>query len=287
MSLLECPLCLEEYVKNDKSEKAPKVLPCGHTFCCECIKKLLKKYNNQIICPIDRIKVNEAYERIPFNRLIFDLIYKRQPKIKFENKKIDYLLKIGMIGNDSVGKTSLSKCYEKNEPLPYNNFYPFTPGVDILSKIIIFNRKKISVQIWDTAGQEIFNSITSGHLRGLHGCFIVYDVTNKESFERLDNWIQFYKDFNQYKKRIMIILGNKVDIKERVIKSLEAKEFAKEKNLPYFETSSMTMQNINEAFESMAKMILESENENYLKRSESKFELKNHNQIKIRKGCCS
>ena len=85
----------------------------------------------------------------------------------------------------------------------------------------------------------------------------------------------------------MIILGNKVDIKERVIKSQEAKEFAKEKNLPYFETSSMTMQNINEAFESMVKMILESGNENYLKRSESKFELKNYNQIKIRKkGCC-
>ena len=288
MSLLECPICFEEYVKNDKSEKAPKILDCGHTFCCECIKKLLKKYNNQIICPIDRIKINEAYERIPFNRLIFDLIYKRQPKIKFENEKIDYYLKIGMIGNEFVGKTSLSKCYEKNEPLPYNNFYPFSPGADFLYKIINVNGKKIKVLICDTAGQEKFKSITSGYLRGLHGCFIVYDVTDKDSFERLDNWIQFYKDFNQYKKRIMIILGNKVDIKERVIKRQEAKEFAKEKNLPYFETSSMTMQNINEAFERMVKMILESENENYLKRSESKFELKNYNQIKIRKrGCCS
>ena len=121
MSLLECPICLEEYMNNDKSEKAPKLLYCGHTFCCECIKKLMKKYKNQIICPIDRIKVNEAYEEIPFNRSIFDLIYKRPPKIKFENKKIDYYLRIGIIGNDSVGKTSLSKCYEKNEPLPYNN----------------------------------------------------------------------------------------------------------------------------------------------------------------------
>ena len=83
-----------------------------------------------------------------------------------------------------------------------------------------------------------------------------------------------YNDFNHYKKKIMIILGNKVDIKERVIKSEEGKEFAKKKGLPYFETSSKTMQNINNAFEKMIEMIFESKNENNLKRSESKIKLK-------------
>lgn len=88
------------------------------------------------------------------------------------------------------------------------------------------NGKKIKVLIWDTTGQEKYNSIISGYLRGLHGCFIVFDVTDNNSFESLDNWIQFYKDFNQYKKRIMVILGNKVDIKERVIKREDGKRFA-------------------------------------------------------------
>ena len=159
-------------------------------------------------------------------------------------------------------------------------------------------KKKIKILIWDTAGQERFNSITSGYLRGLHGCFIVYDVSDSNSFESLDNWIQFYKDFNKYKKRIMIILGNKVDIKDREVKSEEGIEFAKDRNLPYFETSSITMQNINEAFEKMAKMVLESQNENNLKRSVSKTKLikekhKNENEKEKGKeessgkgGCC-
>ena len=157
--------------------------------------------------------------------------------------------------------------------------------MDYYFRIININGKKVKVLIWDTAGQERFNSITSGYLGGLHGCFIVYDVTDNYSFESLDTWIQFYNDFNHYKKRIMIILGNKVDIKEkRVIKSEEGKKFAKDRDLPYFETSSLTLQNINEAFESMIRMILESQNENNLKRSVSKIKLNKDNHKKEKKG---
>ena len=91
--------------------------------------------------------------------------------------------------------------------------------------------KKINIRIWDTAGQERFNSITSGYLRGLHGCFVIFDVTERDSFEKLDMWIQFYNDFNQYKERIMIILGNKVDIAERNVTENEAKNYATNKGL--------------------------------------------------------
>jgi small GTP-binding protein len=278
MSTLKCPSCNEDYVDNDKSEKAPKVLSCGHTFCCKCIKQKMKKDKNEIICSVDRIKDKRTFEEIPFNRTIYDLILERQQKsVKKENKineKCDLVLNIGMIGSQCAGKTSLSKCYQDGKPLPDINFYEPTVGLDYFYRIINVDGKKIKILIWDTTGQERFNSITSGYLRGLHGCFIVYDVSNNNSFESLDNWIQFYKDFNQYKKRIMIILGNKIDIKERVIKTEEGKKFAKDKDLPYFETSSITMQNVNEAFEKMAKMILESQNENNLKRSESKTKLK-------------
>jgi small GTP-binding protein len=299
MSTLKCPSCNEDYVDNDKSEKAPKVLSCGHTFCCKCIKQKLVKVNNQIICSFDMKKDNRAFEEIPFNRTIYDLILEKQQKsVKKQNKineKCDLVLNIGMIGSQSAGKTSLSMCYQDGKPLSDINFYEPTVGLDYFSRIINFDGKKIKILIWDTTGQERFNSITSGYLRGLHGCFIVYDVTDNNSFESLDNWIQFYKDFNQYKKRIMIILGNKIDIKERSIKSEEGMKFAKDKDLPYFETSSITMQNINEAFEKMAKMILESQNENNLKRSVSKTKLKKdkhknkkeEEKNKSSGGCCS
>ena len=298
MSSLECSICLEEFGDNDKSEKAPKVLSCGHTFCCKCIKQKMKKDNNQIICSVDRIKDKRKFEEIPFNRTIYDLILEKQQKsVKKQNKineKCDLVLNIGMIGSQCAGKTSLSKCYQDGKPLSDINSYKPTVGLDYFYRIINVDGKKIKILIWDTTGQERFNSITSGYLRGLHGCFIVYDVTDNNSFESLDNWIQFYKDFNQYKKRIMIILGNKIDIKERVIKSEEGIKFAKDKELPYFETSSMTMKNINEAFEKMAKMILESQNENNLKRSVSKTKLKKEKHKKEKEeeknkssgGCC-
>jgi len=190
-----------------------------------------------------------------------------------------------MIGNNFVGKTSLSNCYEKNEPY-VNVSYP-TIGLDYFRRVININGKKIQATIWNTTGDEKFNALTSSYLRTLHGCFIVFDVTDNDSFENLVNWIQLYKDYNQYKKKLMIILGNKVDIEERVIKSKEAINFAKERDLPYFETSSKTMHNVNEALEKMVKMILESQNENNLKRSESRFRLKYHNQKKVlKRGCC-
>jgi len=111
------PICLEEFANNSKSEKAPKILSCGHTFCCKCIKLKMKKDNNQIICLFDMLKDKRLYEELPFNRIIFDLIKVKQlKKIEIENRKIDFSLNIGILGDNSVGKKSLSINYEKNEP---------------------------------------------------------------------------------------------------------------------------------------------------------------------------
>ena len=91
-------------------------------------KKIMKKDNNQIICPIDKKKNNGTFEEISINRLIYELIFENQRKLNFENKKVDYFFRIGMIGNNYVGKSSLSKCYQDNKPLSKidfmrNNFY--------------------------------------------------------------------------------------------------------------------------------------------------------------------
>ena len=84
----------------------------------------------------------------------------------------------------------------------------------------------------------------------------------------------------------MIILGNKADLKERVIKREEAKQFFRDRNLPYFETSTRTMQNINEAFEKMVELILESQNINNLERNESRLRLNDYRRSVPKKGCC-
>ena len=86
-------------------------------------------------------------------------------------------------------------------------------------------------------------------------------------------WIQFYNDFNQYKERIMIILGNKIDREDRVVSYKEAKKYVDEKNLLYFETSAFTMQNVNEAFNEMIEMILKTQNSNNFVRTNTKKKL--------------
>ena len=165
----------------------------------------------------------------PFNRIIYDMILKENEQ-KNKNKVLknieayDISLSIGMIGIQSAGKTSLSKCYQDNKPLEKLEYYVPTISLDFFNRNVNINGKNIKVQIWDTAGQERFNSITQGYLRGLHGCFIIFDVTDRGSYNRLDMWIQFYNDFNQYKERIMIILGNKIDKEDRVVSYKEAKK---------------------------------------------------------------
>ena len=207
MSSLTCGICLEEYGDNYKSEKAPKMLSCGHTFCCKCILSKMKKDDNEIICSIDRLKEERTYDKIPFNRAIYDMILikregERVPNIIIDDQKEEYdlNLNIGLIGNSHVGKTALSKSYQSNKPFSEINFYKTTIVINAFKKIINKNNKIIKILIWDTAGMERYNALVSGYLRGLHGCFIVFDVTDRESFNKIETWIQLYKDFNKNKK---------------------------------------------------------------------------------------
>ena len=144
MASLTCDICFEEYGDNDKSEMAPKILSCGHTFCCKCIKEKMKKNNNQIICSIDRINDNRPFDQIPYNRIIYDMILKEKEQKKKINIKpkenYDLMLNIGMIGSQCAGKTSLSQCFQNNKP-PQEKDYKATISLDYFNRIINMNGK--------------------------------------------------------------------------------------------------------------------------------------------------
>ena len=275
MSLLFCSSCQKEFGDNDDSEYAPKVLSCGHTFCSKCIKNKMTN-NNEIICSVDQIKDGRTFENIPFNRIIYAMILKEREKNNIiydtpkQNEKCDLTLNIGMIGNNYVGKTYISKCYEDNKPCSKEDVYTGTVTLNFFKRIINKNGKRIYIKIWDTPGFEKFNSVTSGYLRALHGCFIVFDVTDRYSFEHLNEWIQLYCNFNQYPEKIIIILGNKIDKQNRKVSFEEGNNFAKSKEMSYFETSAITMKNINEAFDKMINYILEVQMDNMSYRKPSK-----------------
>ena len=273
-----CDICMEEYDDNDKSEKCPRILLCGHSFCTICLKKIKLK-NKNIICPTCReIDIREI-NKITINRVIYDLIWEKKQKINNnfidnnditnnniihkENKILtsdyntDFLLKIALIGDASTGKTSLSRCFI-NGPLKNEVNYQITVGLDFFTKIIECGNYLIKLQLWDTAGQERYQSLTSGYLKGVHGCIIVFDVTKRNTFEKIKSWINLFSEFNNYNKNI-IIVGNKIDKKNRVISKNEAQNFCFQNNLSYFETSAITGENVFNSFQFLANLIIKSD----------------------------
>ena len=144
------------------------------------------------------------------------------------------LFKIVMIGESGCGKSSILTQYTKNF---FDEFRTLTIGVELGTKIIKIKNKKIKLQIWDTAGQEVFRSITVNYYRGIAGALLVFDVTNINSFDKLDSWINELRRLGHEHIEI-IIIGNKTDLKERKIKYNDAIRFAKKYNIEYIECSS-------------------------------------------------
>lgn len=135
---------------------------------------------------------------------------------------IDLSLKIIILGDSSVGKTNILTRYTKNL---FSDDSKTTIGVEFGTKILDLNNHKIKLQIWDTAGQERYKAVTVAYYKGSKGAFIVYDVTNKSSFDNLENWIKDIKK-NGDKETSIIIVGNKTDLEKREVTYEQGKKFA-------------------------------------------------------------
>ena len=170
-------------------------------------------------------------------------------------QEYDYLFKLLLIGNSSVGKSSLLFRFVEN--VWDDNFVP-TIGVDFKLKTLEINGKKVKLQIWDTAGQERFKNITSSYYRGGNGVLVVYDITDRESFENLTSWlIEIEKNAN--KNVYKLLIGNKCDLEEkRKISVQEGKEFAESNGMKFIETSAKDNTKVQEAFELLTSEIIKS-----------------------------
>ena len=155
-----------------------------------------------------------------------------------------------IIGDSSVGKTSIITRFTNGT---FNPNYLATVGLDNFTKDETIDDKNIKVKLWDTAGQERFKSLANGFFRNAQGIMLVYDITNHESFESLKFWIESIKNnLGNDLKIPIIIIGNKIDLEEREVKTEEAESFCKNQNIPYFETSAKTGENIVNLFQKIA-----------------------------------
>lgn len=165
------------------------------------------------------------------------------------NPEYDYLFKLLLIGDSGVGKSCLLLRFADDT---YTESYISTIGVDFKIRTIELDGKTIKLQIWDTAGQERFRTITSSYYRGAHGIIVVYDVTDKESFDNVKQWLQ---EIERYACENVnkLLVGNKSDLTtKKVVDYATAKDFADERSIPFLETSAKNASNVEQAFTTMA-----------------------------------
>ena len=172
----------------------------------------------------------------------------------------DYLLKYIIIGDAAVGKSNLLLRFSQDD---FKEEYQLTIGVEFGAKNITLNNKIFRLQIWDTAGQENYRSITRAYYKNSVCSILVYDISNRDSFEHISSWIEDCKAQSP-KTVFMVLVGNKSDLTDRRKVSLEeGKELAKNNNMMFFETSAKTGDNVVKIFEESAKVIQNKINEGY------------------------
>jgi len=198
-----------------------------------------------------------------------------------------HLLKVIILGDSAVGKTSLMNRFVKQE---FSQQYRATIGADFLSKEIMVDNKLVTLQIWDTAGQERFQSLGVAFYRGSDCCVLVYDITSSKSFDSLESWREeFLNQANPKNPESFpfVVLGNKVDKEtERRVPQTKAQAWTRSKGeIPLFECSAKDSLNVEEAFQEIARRALkkEQQEETYLTNT---VNLSQPKTAARKKGCC-
>ncbi|XP_046577642.1 ras-related protein Rab-37-like isoform X5 [Haliotis rubra] len=191
--------------------------------------------------------------------------------------------KVMLIGDSGVGKTCLLVRFKDGTFL--SGSFISTVGIDFRNKVVDVEGTKVKLQIWDTAGQERFRSITHAYYRDAHALLLLYDVTNKASFDNIRAWLA---EINEYAQEdvVIMLLGNKADIAgERVIRREDGERLAKEYGVAFMETSAKTGMNVELAFMAVARDLKMKKTR---RPNEPKFNVADYvEQEKKNASCCS
>ena len=187
-----------------------------------------------------------------------------QPQLNF---------KITLLGESNVGKTNIIASYLNDKSIQIKP----TMGMQMFKKDVIKDKNKIFIKLFDAPGAERHRENAKIYSVNSNGGFIIYDITKKESFQKIDEWVKLFRERSSQKSPI-ILIGNKSDLNDqREISEEEGRNKAEELNFSFFETSATEKKNIDEVFDEMIKQILKREEE-----------LKNEKENEPQKkgGCC-
>jgi len=170
------------------------------------------------------------------------------------NPEYDYLFKLLLIGDSGVGKSCLLLRFADDT---YTESYISTIGVDFKIRTIELDGKTIKLQIWDTAGQEKYHALSPIYYRGSNGAFLVYDITDTDSFQRIKNWVRELRSALGT-DCVLCIVGNKSDLeKNRHVPLREAEEYATSVGAEHFSTSAKLNQGLSELFLDISQKMIE------------------------------
>ena len=201
------------------------------------------------------------------------------------NSDFEFLIKIVVIGDSGVGKTNFIFQFTEGR---FSSAHVTTVGIDYKSKIIkLPNKKVVKLQIWDTAGQERYMAINKNLFQKVQGIILMYDLTNRDSFEHLQNWLNLIN--KNVSNKVVILVANKLDLaqEKRIVTEEEGEDIGKKNDMLFFEGSGASGENVEEIFRSIAdevyKKLIDERND----RSDyDNNNLKLNRQKKKKKKCC-
>ncbi|KAG7460179.1 hypothetical protein MATL_G00218510 [Megalops atlanticus] len=205
-----------------------------------------------------------------------------RPSLSNSSEFYDIAFKVMLVGDSGVGKTCLLVRFKDGAFLAGS--FISTVGIDFRNKVLNIDGMKVKLQIWDTAGQERFRSVTHAYYRDAHALLLLYDVTNKTSFDNIQAWLTEIHEYAQ-QDVVLMLLGNKADAtQERVVKREEGERLAKDFGVPFMETSAKSGLNVELAFTAVAK---ELKHRAMKESSDSKFKLQDYVNKEMKgAGCC-
>ncbi|KAJ5070221.1 small gtp binding protein rab8 [Anaeramoeba ignava] len=210
-----------------------------------------------------------------------------------EDDNYQFLLKLLLIGNSGVGKSSLLSRFVDDQ---FSLSMIQTMGIDYKNKVVQINGHNVKLQIWDTAGQERFRNFTAAYYRGAMGIFLVFDITDEKSFKEVQQWIEIIET-HATENVLKVLVGNKADRdSERLVSPQQGADLAKEYGMPFYETSAKSGEGVEDCFMGMAKSVMTklTKNDSSLPSIQSpntravspKINIQNNNSKSERRGCC-